>query len=263
MSEVIMNQKKHPLMDVESLAKEFSRHFHENVLAPDYYINSLGRTNQWDNIPTEEPVKQLRDFLPHSRYPNRIKWNYFNKAERTGQHLVVSQILSHYFFTKLGEIHYQQDLIKTISLQWLIVKGHRNPFMLEEEQYLMKNKQPICIIKLETESGQIFYLDLCATQLDIFKYSSKDNKSGFPFLMIKNKLQIKKLYAPEFDKNIKIVSMEEQIIVNNEQIFLDYLELLLDNDNLDDAEHLVEYHERIEKQFRIKIDDILNITDEI
>lgn len=236
-------------LDVQSLGKTFSKIFHEQVLAPEYYVTQTGRGNLvWDNLPTEEPVKNVREFLPHSRYPQRMKTNWFFKAERATQHLVVTQILSHYMFTRLGDIHYNEDPIDKIYIQWMTADGFTNPMMLEEEQYLLKNKQPFCVVHLVTKSGKKLYLDLCATQFDIASYSSDDGKTGYPYYLTEN-VEKGKPYAPKLRPSVRIIEMEEPVPVDSEEIFRTYLEMLLDGD-LDDAEYLVEYHERMENDLR-------------
>lgn len=242
------NKIYYEYLDVTYLAKAFSKLFHEQSLTPEYYINQIGKAHStWDNFPTEEPVKEIRQFLPHCRYPQKMKMNIFYKAERASQHLVVTECLSYYMFTRIKDVHYQGDPIETVNIQWLTVTGHRNPVMLEEEQYLLKNQQPICILYLVTKSGQNLYLDLCATQVDINHYSDDDGKSGYPYLLL-DKLELNQPYAPDNNLNVTITAIEEPVPVTSEN-FGNYLEMLVDQHD-EEAEYLIEYHERMVDDFR-------------
>lgn len=236
-----------PFMDVEYLATNFSSHFHFNSLSPEFYIQ-VKKLNHWEMYPTEEPVKRLNDFLPSSRTIYFLKKRMYYKAERANQHLIVCEVLGHYFLEHLEELHFRQDQIAKINLQWLTVSGHMNPYDQEEEVYLLKNKQRISVLHLVTQSGLNIYLDLCGPQIDLHNYA---DKFDIPIVMTDN-LENKKPYLPDVNKNINVLLVEESVPITDQDHYREYLELMIkDNeDDVDDrAEYLIEYHERLEKDF--------------
>jgi len=258
MSETKSNKKYYEQLDVVYLAKEFSKFFHHNSITPEFYINQFRQNRYiWDVFPTEDPIKTVQEFLPHSHLNHKSKINLYSKAERANQHLAISEVFSHFLFRRQSEVHYNQDPIKQISLQWIVVTGHRNHKLIEDEEnfmgkltFLLKDKQPICLIHLETESGKTFYLDLCATQIDIYSYS----EDGFPFLMIEEEIKIDQLYSETHNLNVKVLEVEQLVPINSETNYGAYLEMLVDqqaeDSDPDRAEFLVEFHERLEEDFR-------------
>lgn len=250
------NRKQfHPCFEVEHLAKEFSRHFHHGSLTPDFYINNIhGRAQTtWDMYPSEEPVKKVKDFILNSHLPTRMKKRIYFKAERAKQHLIVSEILAHYFFTHLEQIHYRRTPISQIGIQWVTITGHKNPYDEETEEHLLLDKQPISLIYLKTESGQVLYLDLCSPQVDVHSYT----EDGFPYLILEE-LKLKKQYAPKFSNFVTIDQLSpEPELITDEAHFGNYLEMIVDQaekeEDDDRAEYLVEYHERLENDFDLEI----------
>lgn len=253
-------------MDVEYLGKEFSKHFGKNCMTPEFFVNQFrNNRNIWDVFPCEEPVKKVRDFLPNSHLPMKMKIFLYNKAQRAKQHLVVAEILSHFMYCRRDQLHYKNSPIVSINLQWITVSGHSNPKLVEDEEnfngrltHLVNDKQPICLINLVTESGLQIYLDLCSPQVDVHSYTEE----GYPFLML-NEIKKGSAYAPQVSNNVIIEDIEEPVPVNSEELYGSYLEMIVDqqeeSSDPDRAEFLVEYHERIEADFKKLIDDQISI----
>lgn len=244
--------------EVQFLAEQFSKHFHHHSLTPDFILNDIrGQAGSvWDIFPTDEPVKRIREFLPNSRLPPRMKRRIYFKAERAKQHLVCSEILGHYIFTRLGEIHYQsRSLVKEVGIQWLTVTGHRNPYDEEMEEYFLKNKQSISLLYLKLENGQELWIDLCSPQVDVHSYTKED----FPCLILTELPKTKgELYSK---KHNNFVALTEDAppaeMITSEEHYGQYLEMIVDQaekeNDYDRAEYLVEYHERMEEDFSKQI----------
>lgn len=238
--------------EIEFIAKLFSKHFHYNSWSPDFYINDIKKSGAyWDIYPTEDgsAVKRMSDFLRNSHMSPRLKKFIYYKAERANQDVIVSEILAHYFLKHINEIHYQQQKIIEIGIQSFVVVGHKNPYDQEQEIYLLKNKQPISIVYLKTESGQTLYIDLCATQLDINSFDDH----GMPYLLL-TEIHKNKLYAPKSSNAIKVIEIKDLIVINDDSHYQTYLQNLVntkENDGLEDDEkdYLQNYHERLESDF--------------
>lgn len=240
--------------DVEYIGQLFSKHFHKTSWSPNFYISDIKKSGTyWDMYPQDEPVKKMNLFLRNSRLSPKLKSFVYYKAERANQDLVVSEILAYYFLKHKDEIHYQQKKIVEIGIQPLIVDGHKNPYDIEQELYLMKNKQPINIVYLKTELNQILYMDLCASQLDINAYTTE----GMPYLLL-TELQKNKLYVPKLNNSVRIIEIRELIKIFNETHYENYIKNLINtesNEDLEDDEldYLQGYHERIYKDFETLI----------
>lgn len=243
-----MESTSDPKMDVENLAIQFSHLFHKEGLSPEFYV-CIKRPGLWEIYDTEEPCKELNDFLRACRLPLWMKKRYYYKGERANQHLVVTEILGHFMFRHKDEIHFRGDLIDKISIQWATMTGHTVPYDKEEERYLMKNKLPVSLLLLTTKMGKNIYIDLCGPQLDVHNYASGDKKRGYddPIYMT-NTIKRGKLYAPDLDKSVKVISIEDPITIDEDH-YRKYLDLLIEEDDDDRAEYLIEYHERLEGDF--------------
>jgi hypothetical protein len=273
--------KYDPHMDIEYLAIAFSRHFHQKSLSPDFYA-VVKKPSQWEIYYTEEPCKTLNEFLPSCRYPIWQKKKYFYKAERLNQHLVVSEVLGHYFYLHQEQIHFRSDPITQINLQWLSVTGHSNPYDVEEGVYLMQNKMRISVLHLVTKSGRNIYLDLCGPQLDLHNYATGDmRKTGMddPILML-DSIKAGKPYAPKVNQSITVTAVEDSVPITSDEHYPEYLELIIDqiekskntyNDSTqnpadldpDRGEYLIEYHERLEEEFTKSIQDKIQRKDPV
>tara|TARA_R100001163_G_scaffold65832_1_gene65436 strand:+ start:1471 stop:2334 length:864 start_codon:yes stop_codon:yes gene_type:complete len=249
-----------PRMDVEHLSIVFSNHYKKNSMSPEFYI-CYKRPGQWEIYYTEDPVKTIREFLPTCRLPFRLQKRMYYKAERANQHLIVCEVLGHYFVQNLGRIHFRGDPIKSVNLQWLLVTGFSNPRDTEEEISLLKNKQRISILKLITRSDKTIYIDLCGPQIDIHGYATgsfKEKKGQDDPILMFDKIENKKPYVPQLSKSVKVLEIEDVVPIEDEEHFGNYLEMMLDetaNDpDCDKAEYLVEYHERLEEEFSKRIE---------
>ena len=87
--------------------------------------------------------------------------------------------------------------------------------------------------------------------MDIFNYSGADGKKGHPYLLFVNpQWKVKGLYAKKINNGVTIKSIDEPIQINEEH-YREYLEKVEGDD--EDGDFLVEYHERIEKDFTEQI----------
>jgi len=247
---VIFNQYN----DIEYIARSFSKHFHKNSWSPNFYITDIKKSGTyWDIFPMDEPIKKMNQFLRNSRLSPKLKSFIYYKAERANQDLVVSEILAYYFLKHIDQIHYQQKKIIEIGIQPLTVTGHKNPFDIELEFYLMKNKQPINVIYLKTESDQVLYIDLCCSQLDIHSYDS----NNMPYLLL-TEISKNKLYASKFNNSVKVIQVDELIKINDESHYNTYLQNLVNTKPKEDLEedeldYLQGYHERMYNDFAVLI----------
>lgn len=276
-----LNGKKYyAYMDIELVSKAFSKHFSENAQMPNYYINQIRKNGVWDEIEMEDPVTNVRDFLPHSRYPDFIKFKYFFKAQRAYHDVMCCQIFSHFLLCRLNELHFQQDPLEKIFLQYVTVKDHSTPVLENEERYVVPRKHRVCCLFLRTVGGKEFYLDLCGPQIDMYQLSN--GRSGYPYLLFRltqegekrRPMKVGEPYCAEQNGNVKIVEVEDLIPIENENKYKEYLQKLVEggacedeecqhencqqglvNNYLlgEDEELLVEYHERVSKEFKDRI----------
>lgn len=280
MSEVTSPIQYESHMDIEYLAIAFSHHFHQKSLSPDFYA-CIKKPSHWEIYYTDDPCKTLNEFLPSCRYPIWQKKKYFYKAERLNQHLIVCEVLGHYFYQNLQKIHFRSDPITQINLQWLTVTGHTNPYDVEEEVYMMQNKQRISVLHLVTKSGKNIYLDLCGPQVDLHNYATGDmRKMGLddPILMV-DSIKEGCTYAPSVNLDIKVIGVEgESTTLMEEGHMSKYLKDMIEeiersqttysdstqnpaNSDPDRGEYLVEYHERLEKEFAEMIENKIKNKD--
>lgn len=295
----VNGKKYYAYMEIEMVAKAFSKHFSEHAQMPNYYITQL-KGELWDDMEVEEPIRNIHAFLPHSKYPDFIKYKYFYKAQRAYHDVMISQILSHFILCRLNELHYHGDPLKSVSLQYVTVKGHTTPSLEYEERYVVPKVHRVCCLLINTMSGQEFYLDLCGPQIDINQLSN--GRSGYPYVLFRlsksendrKRMKIQEAYCQELNNDVKITEVGPLIPVENEKPYKEYLEKLIMgsvhecsddqcthedmkeedakeedikkkkeigyvNNVIDgtlmgeDEEFLVEYHERVSKEFKDRV----------
>jgi len=267
-------KKYYTMMDIELVCIAFSKHFSQNAQMPNYYINQIRENGSvWDDMDfgdDADPIRSIKEFLPHSRFPEFIKSGYFLKAQRAYQDYLVCQVLSHFILCRLGGIHYQGDPIDKIYLQPIVVTGHRAPILENEERYVVPIKHKIYCIFLTTKGGTELYLDLCSPQIDITRLSN--DKTGYPYLIFRvskngqkrQQMQVGELYCSEHNRNVKIISVLPLIPIENEKPFKKYLKSFQDQEDREDQEdqevETTEQNEQKRLENIEKTKDFLNQT---
>ena len=261
-----------PHMDIEYLGTLFSQQFHKKSLSPDFYV-CIKKPAHWEIYYTEEPCKTLNEFMPSCRAPIWQKKKYFYKAERLNQHLTISEILGRYCYQHLDQIHFRNDPITQINLQWLTVSGHSNPYDVEEEVYLMDNKMRVSVLHFVTKAGRNIYMDLCGPQIDLHNYVTGDLRKGQddPILMV-DSIKVGKAYSSVLNQSVKVLALEEPVPITTETHYKEYLDKLIydienpektytditqnpNNVDPDRGEYLIEYHDHLGREFTKLIED--------
>lgn len=243
--------------DLIYLVRTFSQHFHEKSMTPDYYISGFrdyGRI--WNVFEVDDPIKSIKHFLPNCRYNDRTKWNLFWKAERSGQSIMISQLLSNYLSNKATSrsLFYQNQPITKVWIQSVTVEGHKAPqlsFGECDSKMLIPNKEKIDIVGLQYDDKQLF-VDLCGPQIDIYHYDSDNN---CPIYLFEN-LEKDQLYAHSHNHNVKVIDISDPIYVENDSVYQSYLQTLEDEFSYEIQDYVDQlyrtYKEIIKRKIRNK-----------
>lgn len=239
------DQEISPLNDAEWLAQGFSEIFAAEAVLPDYRVTGDSyRHSKWVCVELEDAVKNPKAFLPHARCPEQIKKNIFFKAQRVAQGMLCSQLLAKLYSAKISSksLYFKGKLVTAVYIQWLTIKGHRDIFVEDWEDFIVKREVITQIIKLDVEGRDPVYIDVCSPQVDVFSYGP----NGFPYLMLE-KLEEKKDYAPEVTKmGATVYSIEEPILVKNETNWNAFLKKM----EIDFDEEVRLYCEYVDEEFK-------------
>lgn len=237
--------------DVETLFNIFTKIISFNSIYPDFYVTSFEQNRSvWLIDDAPEQIKNVKQFLPNCKLPEKLKKNYFMKAQRANNDELIANVLCNFLSYRMnqgsGLLLYKGHPITEVGLKWVTVTGHSTPFLDGDNKRLVGIKHNMCVIDLtytaDLDVVQHVYYDLCTPQIDVFSY----NLEGYPIYKTEA-LTIGAAYSAE-NPNVVIVDIGPTTKFDAQcyKTFVKSFETYCDNNdtnlgNIDEPEIYLEY----------------------